>query len=145
MGLIIDHEGIHADDGWRCFDGDAAVIPAGSDCLIPLEEWCDRATVWTAHARRLGLWLATPREAALVARDLPRFALVAVAVDEDMPAASLRLARRLREQGFCGELRAVGGEADSERLLRHGFDTVVPHAGAYLSAGMRGAARASAR
>ncbi|MEI7444023.1 MAG: DUF934 domain-containing protein [Burkholderiales bacterium] len=125
MATLIDRNGLRPDT-WHVFDGDAASIPADADALIPLDEWRERAAVWSARPGRLGVLLSPTDDPAAIAADLGRFALVAVSFPAFTDGRGYSIARLLRERhGWTGELRAVGDVLRDQLFLyaRCGFDS----------------------
>ena len=125
MATLIDRNGLRPDT-WVVFDGDAAAIPADADALIPVDEWRERAAVWSARPGRLGLLLGPTDDPSAVAGDLGRFALIAVSFPAFTDGRGYSIARLLRERhGWRGELRAVGDVMRDQLFLyaRCGFDS----------------------
>ena len=124
MATLIDRNGLRPDT-WHGFDGDAGAIPPDADALIPLDEWRERAAVWSARPGRLGILLSPADDPAAIACDHGRFALVAVSFPIFTDGRGYSIARLLRERhGWRGELRAVGDVLRDQLFLlaRCGFD-----------------------
>ncbi len=138
MATLIDRNGLRPDT-WHAFDGDAGAIPPDADALIPLDEWRERAAVWSARPGRLGILLAPSDDPAALAADLGRFALVAVSFPVFTDGRGYSIARLLRERhGWTGELRAVGDVLRDQlfAMARCGFDSFALRAGQDVQASL---------
>ena len=127
MAHLIDRNGPQPDT-WVAFDGDAGAIPPGADVLLPLDEWRERAGVWSARAGRFGLLLSPPADVMAVRDDLGRFALIAVHFPTFTDGRGYSTARLLRDRlGWTGEMRATGDVLRDQLFLlaRCGFDSFV--------------------
>ena len=125
MATLIDRNGPRPDT-WHVFAGDAASVPVGADLLIPLDEWRERAAVWSSRPGRLGVLLSPSDDPAAIAADLDRFALVAVSFPSFTDGRGYSIARLLRQRhGWRGELRAVGDVLRDQLfpMARCGFDS----------------------
>jgi uncharacterized protein (DUF934 family) len=125
MATLIDRNGL-LPDTWHAFDGDAGAISPDADALIPLDEWRERAAVWSARPGRLGILLSPADDPAAIAGDHGRFALVAVWFPSFTDGRGYSSARLLRERhGWRGELRAVGDVLRDQlfAMARCGFDS----------------------
>lgn len=129
MATLIKNAKI-ATDTWqrleRGADGELPAIPATGDILVPLALWQAAAGALLARgAGRLGIWLASDEDPALIADSLEAFSLIAVHFPQFTDGRGYSTARLLRERyGWKGELRAIG---DIQRdqlyyLSRCGFD-----------------------
>jgi len=128
MAVIIRHRHV-ATDNWQLLetaaDGAAPIVPPAGDIIVPLALWLERRDVLQARAGRLGVWLASHEDPALIARDLPQFELVAVNFPQFTDGRGYSIARLLRERyGWQGELRAIGDVLRDQLfyLARCGFD-----------------------
>ena len=139
MAHLIDRNGLRP-DGWQVFNGDAGALPADADVLIPLDEWRERAAVWSAHRGRLGLLLSPPDDVMALAGPLEHFALIAVNFPKFSDGRGYSTARLLRERlGWQGELRAVGDVLRDQLFLmaRCGFDSFALRADQDAAAALR--------
>jgi uncharacterized protein (DUF934 family) len=101
------------------------VSPAG-DVIVPLAFWLERRDFLLSRAGRLGVWLDSHEEPALIAGDLDRIALVAVNFPTFGDGRGYSIARLLRERyGYEGELRAIGDVARDHLFFMAGcgFDS----------------------
>ena len=131
MATLIKNAKIAA-DSWLRFDwaadGSLPTAPAAGDLIVPLALWQAMAGELLARSGRLGLWLDSAEDPALIADSLEAFSLVAVHFPQFTDGRGYSTARLLRERyGWRGELRAIG---DIQRdqlfyLLRCGFDAFV--------------------
>ncbi len=131
MATLIKNAKIAA-DSWQRLDWPAAgslpTVPAAGDIIVPLALWQAKASELLARSGRLGLWLDSAEDPALVADSLEAFSLIAVHFPQFTDGRGYSTARLLRERyGWKGGLRAIG---DIQRdqlfyLLRCGFDAFV--------------------
>jgi uncharacterized protein (DUF934 family) len=129
MATLIKNAKVAA-DSWllleRTADGSSLpTVPATGDIIVPLVLWQAKAGELLARSGRLGLWLDSAEDPALIADSLDAFSLIAVHFPQFTDGRGYSTARLLRERyGWKGELRAIG---DIQRdqlfyLLRCGFD-----------------------
>lgn len=131
MATLIKNAKI-ATDSWQRLDwaanGSLPTVPAAGDIIVPLALWQAMAGELLARSGRLGLWLDSAEDPALVADSLEAFSLIAVHFQQFTDGRGYSTARLLRERyGWKGELRAIG---DIQRdqlyyLSRCGFDAFV--------------------
>ena len=131
MATLIKNAKIAA-DSWqlldRAADGSLPTVPATGDIIVPLPLWQAMAGELLARSGRLGLWLDSAEDPALVADSLEALSLIAVHFPQFTDGRGYSTARLLRERyGWKGELRAIG---DIQRdqlyyLSRCGFDAFV--------------------
>jgi uncharacterized protein (DUF934 family) len=131
MATLIKNAKIAA-DSWlrldRPADGSLPAVPSAGDIIVPLVLWQAKAGELLARSGRLGLWLESAEDPALVADSLEAFSLIAVHFPQFTDGRGYSTARLLRERyGWKGELRAVG---DIQRdqlfyLSRCGFNAFV--------------------
>jgi uncharacterized protein (DUF934 family) len=130
MATLIKNAKIAADSWLRldwAAEGSLPTVPAG-DIIVPLALWQATAGELLMRSGRLGLWLDSAEDPALVADSLEAFSLIAVNFPQFTDGRGYSTARLLRERyGWKGELRAIG---DIQRdqlfyLSRCGFDAFV--------------------
>jgi len=131
MATLIKNAKI-ATDSWQRLDwtadGKLPTVPAAGDIIVPLALWQAKAGELLTRSGRLGLWLDSAEDPALIADSLDAFSLIAVHFPQFTDGRGYSTARLLRERyGWKGELRAIG---DIQRdqlfyLLRCGFDAFV--------------------
>jgi len=131
MATLIKNAKI-AVDSWLRLDraavGSRSAVPAAGDIIVPLVLWQAMAGELLARGGRLGLWLDSAEDPALIADSLDAFSLIAVNFPQFTDGRGYSTARLLRERyGWKGELRAIG---DIQRdqlfyLSRCGFDAFV--------------------
>ena len=112
MAFVIKHRRIVADT-WRLLklgpDGKLPPVPPAGDVIVPLALWLEQRELLSSRAGRLGVWLDSHEEPAVIAGDLDRLALVAVNFPTFGDGRGYSIARLLRERhGYQGELRAIG-------------------------------------
>ena len=127
MAVIIKQLQIVADN-WQLLkpasDGGLAV-PAEGDVIVPLGVWRERRDALIRRADRLGVWLDSDDDPALLADDFKHFELIAVNFPQFTDGRGYSIARLLRERyGWRGELRAIGDVLRDQLfyLARCGFD-----------------------
>jgi uncharacterized protein (DUF934 family) len=129
MATLIKNAKI-ANDSWLRLDwtadGSLPTVPESGDVLVPLRLWQGVADELLARTSgRLGLWLESDEDPALIADSLDAFSVIAVNFPQFTDGRGYSTARLLRERyGWKGELRAIG---DIQRdqlyyLSRCGFD-----------------------
>jgi uncharacterized protein (DUF934 family) len=122
-------------DNWQLLkaaaDGSVAVPPDG-DVIVPLAAWRAQRDALTARGGRLGVWLDSNEDPALIAADLKFFAVVAVNFPAFTDGRGYSIGRLLRERfGWRGELRAIGDVLRDQLfyLAQCGFDAFALRAG----------------
>lgn len=108
---------------WRTVS-DADAIPPGGHVILSFDRW--RAERYTIIGARFPIGVALPAVASIeaFAKDLARFGLISLAFPKFSDGRAYSTARRLRETGFTGELRATGDVLLDQMplMLRSGFD-----------------------
>lgn len=128
MAVIIKQRKI-VPDTWRLLklaaDGSLPAIPPLADVIVPLALWQARREPLRLRIGRLGVWLDSDQDPALMADDLDHFQVVAVNFPRFTDGRGYSTARLLRERyRYSGELRAIG-DVQRDQLLylsRCGFD-----------------------
>ena len=112
-------------DDWRSL-ASGEDVPPGGKVILTMAQW-QAAPVEVRSANiPLGLLVEGGQDLRIIAPDLARFALIAVAFPKFTDGRGYSLARKLRSQyGFAGELRATGDILfDQLQLLaRCGFNS----------------------
>lgn len=112
MAIIIKDRNVEADPWQRLelnADGSLPAVPAAGDIIVPLALWQGRRKELLARPGRLGVWLDSHEDPAVIAEDLRLFGVVAVNFPKFGDGRGFSTARLLRERyGWKGELRAVG-------------------------------------
>lgn len=128
MAVIIRHQQV-ANDNWQLLeaaaDGAAPPVPPAGDIIVPLALWLAQRDALLSRAGRLGVWLDSHEDPALIAHDLRHFEVVAVNFPQFTDGRGYSIARLLRElYGWRGELRAIGDVFRDQLfyLARCGFD-----------------------
>jgi uncharacterized protein (DUF934 family) len=112
MAVIIKDRRI-ATDTWQLLkagpDGALPPVPPAGDVIVPLGLWLGQRDALLSREGRLGIWLDSDEDPALLANDLQHFALIAVNFPKLGDGRGYSIARLLRERhGWQGELRAIG-------------------------------------
>lgn len=118
-----------ATDPWQLLepaaDGSQPSIPPDGDVIVPLVTWLEQRDALLSRSGRLGVWLDSNEEPALIADDLHHFGVVAVNFPQFTDGRGYSIARLLRERyRWRGELRAIGDVQRDQLfyLARCGFD-----------------------
>jgi uncharacterized protein (DUF934 family) len=118
-----------AADPWQLLETAAAGsqpdIPPHGDVIVPLFTWLEQRDALLSRSGRLGVWLDSNEEPALIADDLRHFGVVAVNFPQFTDGRGYSIARLLRERyRWRGELRAIGDVQRDQLfyLARCGFD-----------------------
>lgn len=134
MATIIRQRQVVADN-WQLLkpaaDG-SLTVPADGDVIVPLGEWRGQRDALLKRAGKLGVWLDSNEDPALIADDLRHFELIAVNFPQFVDGRGYSIARMLRERfGWRGELRAIGDVLRDQLfyLSRCGFDAFDLRAG----------------
>ena len=134
MAVIIKQRQVVADN-WQLLKpaGDGSLtVPAEGDVIVPLGVWRERRDALIGRAGKLGVWLDSHEDPALLAGDLQNFELIAVNFPQFTDGRGYSIARLLRERyGWRGELRAIGDVLRDQLfyLARCGFDAFSLRAG----------------
>ena len=112
MATLIKEQRI-VEDSWQLLErgakGELPEVPAQGDVIVPLALWLAHRERLLARPGKLGVWLDANEGPEAIARDLSRFALVAVNFPKFGDGRGYSIARLLRERyGYRGELRAIG-------------------------------------
>ena len=112
MAVIIKDRKIVSDHWQRLElapDGRLPSIPPAGDILAPLALWRAERDALLARPGRIGVWLDSHEDPALIAGDLRHFAVVAVNFPKFLDGRGYSTAQLLRQRyGWTGELRAIG-------------------------------------
>ena len=116
-----------AEDAWVAVADDEA-LPGAAPAILSLERWHKDREALRGHNGPLGIRLNSDQSPALIADDLPRFALVVLDFPIFRDGRPFSYARLLRERyRFDGEIRAVGHVLQDQYLFLHrcGVDALV--------------------
>jgi len=112
MTVIIKNRSVVTDPWLRLelnADGSLPPVPPAGDIIAPLAMWHGQREALLARPGRLGVWLNSDEEPAVIAGDLKLFGVVGVNFPKFGDGRGYSIARLLRERyGWKGELRAVG-------------------------------------
>ena len=112
MAILIKDRKLAADN-WQLLkpavNAGLPPLPPAGDVIVPLGLWRERCAELWSRRERLGVWLDSHEDPAVLAGDLDRFALIAVNFPAFGDGRGYSIARLLRERhGYQGELRAIG-------------------------------------
>ena len=131
MALIIKDRNVVADPWLRLElnpDGSFPAAPGSRDVIVPLAMWREQRPHLLVRPGRVGVWLNSDEEPAVLAEDLKLFGVVAVNFPTFGDGRGFSTARLLRERyGWKGELRAIGDIFRDQLfyLASCGFDAFV--------------------
>ena len=112
MALIIKDRNVVTDPWLRLepnADGSFPPVPPAGDIIVPLAVWQQQRVHLLVRPGRIGIWLDSHEEPAVIAEDLKLFGIVAVNFPKFGDGRGYSTARLLRERyGYKGELRAIG-------------------------------------
>ena len=141
---LADGEACWADDAFvNVADEDA--IPETGDVILSLARFeAEGDALLSSNSRRVGVRIESDQEVEVLAYDLPRIAVVALAFPKYRDGRAYTSARLLRERfKFEGQIRAVGDVLQEQAgfMVRCGFDAFEPADGATPEAWTRAARR----
>ena len=119
--------GRFVDTPWRVL-ADEEALPEGGHVLLPLARWRRDKALLAARpdpsGARLGLLVAPTDTLDAVGDEVQRCAVIALAFPKFSDGRAYSQARRLREAGYKGEIRATGDVLLDQLplMLRAGFD-----------------------
>lgn len=115
--------GVFQADPWHVIASDAP-IPANGQSIIDIERWRRERDQVRALGVPIGVLVGSVNEIEPANEDLAGVSLVALAFPKFGDGRAYSQARRLRERGFKGEIRAVGDVLLDQipLMLRSGFD-----------------------
>ncbi len=122
--MALYKNGAFVPDRWRALpDGEAP--PASGHVIFPFDWWREEGAAFDGSNVPLGLRIEPGTKLDVIAGDIKRFSVIALAFPKFGDGRAFSLARLLRERhGYMGELRAVGEVLIDEiqLMLRCGFD-----------------------
>ena len=115
--------GAFVEDSWRTI-GDDEPLPIAGRAIISLKRWRADQTALAASGVPVGARLEPGELPEPAADDIARLDVIALPFPKFSDGRSYSAARRLREGGFKGELRAIGDVLLDQLplMLRAGFD-----------------------
>jgi uncharacterized protein (DUF934 family) len=130
---LVDGQARWAEDSFAHL-ADEDAIPAGGDVILSLARFqAEGDTLLASNSRRVGVRIEPDQEVEVLAYDLPRIAVVALAFPKFRDGRAYTSARLLRERfGYRGQIRAVGDVLQEQAgfMVRCGFDAFEPADGA---------------
>jgi len=141
---LADGQARWADDAFvNVTDEDA--IPATGDVILSLTRFeAEGDGLLSSNSRRVGVRVESNEEIEVLAYDLPRIAVVALAFPKFRDGRAYTSARLLRERfKYEGQIRAVGDVLQEQAgfMVRCGFDAFEPADGATPEAWTKAASR----
>ena len=135
MTMIIKNRSVVADP-WQLLkpgdDGTPPAVPLTGDIIVPLLLWRKEREALLFRVGRIGVWLDSHEDPAVIAEDLKLFGVVGVNFPKFGDGRGFSTARLLRERyGWKGELRAIGDIFRDQLLFLAscGFDAFALRAG----------------
>jgi phosphoadenosine phosphosulfate reductase len=111
-----------AADSWRTI-GDDVAFPIAGYAVISLLRWRAEQATLAALGVPIGIVVQPSETLDLAADDIARIAIIALAFPKFTDGRAYSTARRLRESGYAGEIRATGDVLLDQLplMLRAGF------------------------
>lgn len=130
---LVDGQAAWAEDAFVSVTDDDAVPEAG-DVIVSLARFqAEGEDLLASNSRRVGVRIESDQEVEVLAYDLPRIAVVALAFPKYRDGRAYTSARLLRERfHYQGQIRAVGDVLQEQAgfMVRCGFDAFEPADGA---------------
>ncbi len=104
--LIKDNQ-ISESDRWIFLDKDASDCPASGAIVLPLLLWLDQRAELLKRGE-CAVWLDSEQEPEPLRSDLNQLAMIAINFPVFSDGRGYSYARRLRQLGYTGEVRAIG-------------------------------------
>ena len=124
---------------------DEDAIPDSGDVILSLARFeAEGDALLASNSRRVGVRIESDQEVEVLAYDLPRIAVVALAFPKYRDGRAYTSARLLRERfKYEGQIRAVGDVLQEQAgfMVRCGFDAFEPNDGATPEAWTKAASR----
>lgn len=124
---------------------DEDVIPESGDVILSLARFeAEGDALLASNSRRVGVRIEADQEVEVLAYDLSRIAVVALAFPKYRDGRAYTSARLLRERfNYDGQIRAVGDVLQEQAgfMVRCGFDAFEPNDGATPEAWTKAASR----
>ena len=141
---LLDGEARWGDDAFvHVADEDA--VPETGDVILSLARFeAEGDALLASNSRRVGVRIEPDQEVEVLAYDLPRLAVVALAFPKFRDGRAFTSARLLRERfGYRGQIRAVGDVLREQAgfMVRCGFDAFEAADGATPEAWTKAAGR----
>lgn len=128
-----DGEARWAEDAF-VYLGDEDAVPEIGDVILSLARFeAEGDALLSSNSRRVGVRVESDQEVEVLAYDLPRIAVVALAFPKFRDGRAYTSARLLRERfRYEGQVRAVGDVLQEQAgfMVRCGFDAFEPSDGA---------------
>ena len=141
---LVGTEARWAEDAF-VFVADEDAIPESGDVILSLARFeVEGDTLLASNSRRVGVRIEPDQEVEVLAYDLPRIAVVALAFPKYRDGRAYTSARLLRDRfGYQGQIRAVGDVLREQAgfMVRCGFDAFEPADGATPEAWSQAASR----
>lgn len=124
---------------------DEDAIPDAGDVILSLARFeAEGDALLSSNSRRVGVRIESDQDIEVLAYDLPRIAVVALAFPKYRDGRAYTSARLLRERfKYEGQIRAVGDVLQEQAgfMVRCGFDAFEPNDGATPDAWTKAASR----
>jgi uncharacterized protein (DUF934 family) len=119
---LLKHNAI-VPDTWTELDGDAP-LPDSGDVIVPLARLLNEKDTLSRRRNRLGARLGNTDKVETIGGLLPELAVIVLPFPAFNDGRAYSLARKLREMGYQGELRACGNILPDQLqfMLQVGFD-----------------------
>ena len=109
-------------DSWRAI-GDDIAFPIAGHAIISLARWRAEQATLAALGAPIGIAVQPSEALDFIADDIARLAVIALAFPKFTDGRAYSTARRLREAGYAGDIRATGDVLLDQLplMLRAGF------------------------
>ncbi|MFK7731917.1 MAG: DUF934 domain-containing protein [Pseudomonadales bacterium] len=107
QSVLIKDDQVQESDSWIFLDKDATDYPSSGAVVVPLSLWVDQRTALLARGN-CAVWLDSEQEPEPLAEDLEQLSMIAINFPVFSDGRAYSYARRLRQLGYQGEVRAIG-------------------------------------
>lgn len=121
--VLIKNDQIIDSDEWIFLDKEATDYPASGALLLPLSLWVDQRSELIKRGD-CAVWLDSEQEPQPLVADLDQLPMIAINFPVFSDGRAYSYARRLRQLGYQGEVRAIGDVLPDQLhfMSRCGFD-----------------------
>ncbi len=123
QSFLIKNDRVVDADAWLFLDKEASSYPPTGAVVVPLSLWLDHR-VDLLQREQCAVWLDSEQEPEPLRQDLDTLSMVAINFPVFSDGRGYSYARRLRQLGFLGEVRAIGDVLPDQLhyMSRCGFD-----------------------
>ncbi|MEM8498329.1 MAG: DUF934 domain-containing protein [Pseudomonadota bacterium] len=123
QALLIKDEQLMETDGWIFLDKEATEYPGAGLIVLPLLLWVEKREQLLVRGD-CAVWLDSEQEPEPLLADLEQLPMIAINFPVFSDGRAYSYARRLRQLGYKGEVRAIGDVLPDQLhyMSRCGFD-----------------------